>query len=188
MSGNTFGATFWSDTKRDAPMLPQVSPIQRCPNCGTFYFIKDQEYEKGDDVSFELGTLTLEECKEAQEQFATSQIPEEDANILRIQTIFAYNDKYYRSREDENEEVSENISEEDFEFFRTTVLNFIESQKDIDILFKAELMREIGQFEECISILSDIKDSNLQNIKAQILEHAEKGICGVFAFVKLKKR
>ena len=34
MSGNTFGSTRWSDAKQQAPMLPMVSYIQRCPHCG----------------------------------------------------------------------------------------------------------------------------------------------------------
>ena len=32
-SGNTIGGTVWSDTRREYPMLPEVSPIQQCPHC-----------------------------------------------------------------------------------------------------------------------------------------------------------
>ena len=32
VSGNTFGAVYWSDNKRIAPMLPQASPVQKCPH------------------------------------------------------------------------------------------------------------------------------------------------------------
>ena len=28
VSGNTFGGTVWSDTRREYPMLPEVSPLQ----------------------------------------------------------------------------------------------------------------------------------------------------------------
>ena len=30
-SGNTFGAELWSDNKRIAPMLPEISLVQKCP-------------------------------------------------------------------------------------------------------------------------------------------------------------
>lgn len=40
-SGNTFGGTHWSDTKRIYPMLPQNSDVQKCPSCGKFYFLSD---------------------------------------------------------------------------------------------------------------------------------------------------
>ena len=32
ISGNTCGAEYWSDNKRIAPMLPSVSPVQKCPD------------------------------------------------------------------------------------------------------------------------------------------------------------
>lgn len=40
-SGNTFGATLWSDTKHDYPMLKSPSSVQRCPHCGHYYFYED---------------------------------------------------------------------------------------------------------------------------------------------------
>lgn len=40
-SGNTFGATYWSDTKHDYPMLECPSSVQRCPHCGHYYFYDD---------------------------------------------------------------------------------------------------------------------------------------------------
>lgn len=40
-SGNTFGGTHWSDTKRIYPMLPQNSDVQKCPKCGKYYFLAD---------------------------------------------------------------------------------------------------------------------------------------------------
>ena len=43
MSGNTFRGTMWSDGKKDYPMLPSPSPIQRCPKCGKYYFYEDGE-------------------------------------------------------------------------------------------------------------------------------------------------
>ena len=40
-SGNTFGATLWSDTKHDYPMLKSPSSVQRCPHCGHYYYYED---------------------------------------------------------------------------------------------------------------------------------------------------
>jgi hypothetical protein len=34
MSGNTFGAIFWTDGKRDAPMLPDLPWLVKCPHFG----------------------------------------------------------------------------------------------------------------------------------------------------------
>ena len=42
-SGNTFGAVYWSDAKREAPMLPESPALVACPNCGTYLWIKSLE-------------------------------------------------------------------------------------------------------------------------------------------------
>ncbi len=41
ISGNTFCGTVWSDSKQEYPMLPSPSPVQRCPNCDSFFFYDD---------------------------------------------------------------------------------------------------------------------------------------------------
>jgi len=43
MSGNTFGATFWTDGKRDAPMLPDLPEFVKCPHCKLLLWINEQE-------------------------------------------------------------------------------------------------------------------------------------------------
>jgi hypothetical protein len=39
-SGNTFGAVYWSDAKREAPMLPESSALIACPICSTYLWIE----------------------------------------------------------------------------------------------------------------------------------------------------
>lgn len=36
MSGNTFVGELWSDGKAIYPMLPKLSTIQKCANCGRY--------------------------------------------------------------------------------------------------------------------------------------------------------
>ena len=45
VSGNTFGSELWSDNKQIAPMLPEISYVQKCPHCGK-YFIKGRQAVK----------------------------------------------------------------------------------------------------------------------------------------------
>ena len=71
ISGNTFGATIWSDNKRVAPMLPDISIIQKCPKCRKYYFRTRQEAVfSEDDYSFDRGVLTFPEMKEAFKQLS----------------------------------------------------------------------------------------------------------------------
>lgn len=37
MSGNTCGSMLWSDNKQIAPMMPEISYVQKCPHCGKYY-------------------------------------------------------------------------------------------------------------------------------------------------------
>ena len=71
VSGNTFGSELWSDNKQIAPMLPEISYVQKCPHCGK-YFIKGRQAVKyaKDGYCFEKGLLTFPETKEAFAQLA----------------------------------------------------------------------------------------------------------------------
>lgn len=40
-SGNTIGGIHWSDSKNEYPMLPRNSEVQKCPECGKYYFLSD---------------------------------------------------------------------------------------------------------------------------------------------------
>ena len=42
LSGNTFGATFWSDGSVDAPELPTQPLFETCRGCGHDYWLEDQ--------------------------------------------------------------------------------------------------------------------------------------------------
>ena len=39
-SWNTFGATYWSDTKMFGPYMERISPVQICPVCGQYYLLQ----------------------------------------------------------------------------------------------------------------------------------------------------
>jgi len=42
-SGNTIGARFWTDGKRDAPMLPDELWLVKCQQSGALVWIDEQE-------------------------------------------------------------------------------------------------------------------------------------------------
>ena len=104
MSGNTFGARYWSDLKMQAPMLPQISPVQKCPHCGKYYLHYKQKSEDGERPSFELGELSYPEWKEAYSQLQKEReksnlfkkVDERDLSIICLNIIQAYNDYYER--------------------------------------------------------------------------------------------
>ena len=98
VSGNTCGAEYWSDNKQIAPMLPEISYVQRCPHCRKYYITGRQEvrYAK-EGYSFEKGLLDYPEMKEAYAQLSEEGFlnKKEEANV-RMMLHHSYNDYYYR--------------------------------------------------------------------------------------------
>ena len=148
MSGNTFGARYWSDLKMQAPMLPQISPVQKCPHCGKYYLYYKQKSEDGERPSFELGELSYPEWKEAysplqKERENSNQlkkVDERDLSIICLNIIQAYNDYYERDCRAE-------FSSEEWYYKSKVVMDFIKNKNkpdDIHPFLIPELFREIG--------------------------------------------
>lgn len=157
VSGNTFGGTVWSDTRRHYPMLPEVSPIQKCPHCGKYYFIEQAKHRMAHDdesglSSFgELGTLNYNELKEAKAQMSHLTLTDMQRWIIGHQLFMAYNDEFRRDRGSSGS-VPTGQDKDVFESVVGELLEGIDSSPDYD-LFHAELLRETGRFDEARDIL-----------------------------------
>lgn len=176
-SGNTCGATVWSDTRRDYPMLPEVSPIQVCPHCHKFYFIEQAKHEYSKDPESEmrsfrkLGKLTYTELIRAKKQMDTISLAKMQRWILNHQIFMAYNDCFRRNPEN----VAFPPSEEDVKIYQNTIaelLDGIEKSEDYE-LFHAELLRESGRFEEAKEVLSNHKSEKDRWVVEAMLKHID---------------
>ena len=177
ISGNTFGAELWSDNKQIAPMLPEISYVQKCPHCGKYYITGRQEVKYAKDgYSFEKGLLTYPEMKEAFAQISEEGFLNEKEEInVRMMLHHAYNDYYYRTDE------KKVISEEDKTLFHENGLWLI-NNLITDSVMKAEFYREIGEIDTAKSILDSItvEDEFLKRIVTAIKERLEVNNCQVF--------
>lgn len=177
ISGNTFGAELWSDNKQIAPMLPEISYVQKCPHCGKYYITGRQEVKYAEDgFSFEKGLLTYPEMKEAFTQLSEEGFLNEKEEInVRMMLHHAYNDYYYRTEE------KKVISEEDKTLFHENGLWLI-NNLITDSVMKAEFYREIGEVDTARSILNSItvEDEFLKRIVTAIKDRLEVNNCQVF--------
>ena len=177
ISGNTFGAELWSDNKQIAPMLPEISYVQKCPHCGKYYITGRQEVKYAEDgFSFEKGLLTYPEMKEAFTQLSEEGFLNENEEInVRMMLHHAYNDYYYRTEE------KKVISEEDKTLFHENGLWLI-NNLITDSVMKAEFYREIGEIDTARSILDSItvEDEFLKRIVTAIKDRLEVNNCQVF--------
>lgn len=177
ISGNTFGAELWSDNKQIAPMLPEISYVQKCPLCGKYYITGRQEVKYAEDgFSFEKGLLTYPEMKEAFTQLSEEGFLNEKEEInVRMMLHHAYNDYYYRTEE------KKVISEEDKTLFHENGLWLI-NNLITDSVMKAEFYREIGEVDTARNILNSItvEDEFLKRIVTAIKDRLEVNNCQVF--------
>lgn len=177
LSGNTCGAEMWSDNKTIAPMLPEISYIQKCPNCGKYYITARQEvrYAK-EGFSSDQGLLSYPEMKEAFVQLSEEGFVRENEEIkVRMMLHHAYNDYYYRSDD------SKEINIEDKKLFRENAIWLIDNHITDEVL-KAEFYREIGEFEIAHNILEFVVVENefLKRIVSLIRERVQNNDCRVF--------
>lgn len=100
LSGNTFGATLWSDGKVDAPMLPDLPDVTKCRNCQNFYWvdtakiIREIDFNDRSEIWKEVEfvrNLTLDEFAEAIDMGVGDNVQRQ--RYLLLQFWWSLNDK-----------------------------------------------------------------------------------------------
>lgn len=177
-SGNTFGAEVWSDNKRIAPMLPEISYIQKCPHCGKYFITSRQEivYDRDGRTSFEQGILSYDEMKEAFAQICSEGFDDQDEEAsVRMMMFHAFNDHYHRRACDVLP------SEEDVTLFREQGLWLLDNIITDNVL-KAEFYREISEMQKAQEIIDNTSPDEdfLRNIMQQIKERVQANDSRVF--------
>jgi predicted RNA-binding Zn-ribbon protein involved in translation (DUF1610 family) len=161
-SGNTLGARYYSDRKREAPMLPTFPSFSKCPKCGELFWVRDLKPTKdvdapkyGPSESY-LDMLDLEDTV----RFLEEKNDTGDSELkVRTQLLQLYNDRV-RYRVDQRTRAENEAalwkSDADKERWRKNLERVGELTKEIapdDATFSAEIARELGRFDEAVAIL-----------------------------------
>lgn len=189
LSGNTFGARLWSDNKQDAPMLPRLSSVQKCPLCGGYFMITDTKpvySKKRGAYSEDTGDLSYEEMKEAYNSLKSEDLSQTERLELLFSMIHSYNDAFRYGRD-------ETRTEEDASLHRECLLRAIEmlkSQNQSAIPLIAEFHREAGQFDQCLAALKNYEPENEfdHRICAAIRQNAQDGSSQVIEITNLQSK
>ena len=176
-SGNTFGAQLWSDNKQIAPMLPEISYVQKCLHCKKYFIRSRQEAVYANSgFSTEQGLLSFAEMKEAFAQLSQEKFLEkkEEANV-RVMLHHAYNDYYFRNGENRM------VDAADRKLFQENALWLIEHCITDNVL-KAEFYREAGDMEKAKALIENVTGDNdfMKDLVATITEKINKGDTAVF--------
>lgn len=154
-SGNTIGARLWTDGKFWAPMLPDRPMLAKCPHCAWVFWIEKSDrvgvLRLGDTTNQYSGAKWLDKPTE-DDYYALANSgtcgPEEE-EYVRVQGFWASND----ARRFTDTTLVAQRSPAARRNLKQLYNLLPESQPDSRVL-KAEIAREIGDFDSCLSLLN----------------------------------
>ena len=156
-SCNTFGAKFYTDGSVEGPMYDNGSLLVICPGCSNYFWredvptlesIRDRDYfVDSDKQSFPRAEWLEGRHFEDMVHQAFWRTPDEE-KYIRIRAWWSSNSPY---RDGSCQEFR--LSAEQEENLRR-LLELLDADDPHGSLMKAEIFRELGQFEECLKQLA----------------------------------
>jgi len=153
-SGNMLGAKWWTDGKVAAPMLPTLPELVKCPYCQKLFWIADAK-------KLAEGRLGSDGGKWAKAESALDPVEADYLAAARAKRVSRPHQLYARKRAWwlANDPVRERPKQvlawsgarrENLEKLSA----LINEQEECEIILKAEIARELGQFETCATLLT----------------------------------
>ncbi len=216
LSGNTVGGVVWSDQYVKYPFYEVASDIQKCPYCHKYYVI-DEEIEfplSSNQVKFLNGgiensniecflILNTKEYNWNTSVYDTGELDFTDMRRAYIQLNKELNDKEKKRKLYKNYIQSFNTyffrnnnagikpTPVNWAWFVDCVSKFLPLALDSEVIFVAELQREIGLFEACIKTLKN-KELELQeqhlDLREMIIENAKNKDNSIFVWKTIDKK
>ena len=180
ISGNTFGPKLWSDGKRIAPMLPEFPSLVLCKKCNHFYWIKDaKEVEK-------VNEFVLIEADDQPEnekwkninyvefptfhQYIKALETISEERFLRMNMWWSFNDYIRIGHENKITPDMQKLNTENL----ILLLTLLNEANENDLLMKAEVLRNLGRFEESRHLLNKVESPDLIEVKEKFLAEINK--------------
>jgi hypothetical protein len=158
-SGNTFGATYWTDGKCEAPMLPDEPWLRKSPSEGVLFWM--DECEDAGEISpwEEAENPEWEDLEFAQTPSETDYVSALNAGMgaaperlryLRTRLWWAANDRLRTGAANRTEdfwtpEVVTNLRE---------LVRLLDDEDDESRLMRAEALRELADFDGASTVLA----------------------------------
>lgn len=181
-SGNTFGARFWTDGKRDAPMLPDQPWLVKCQHCGSLVWI-DEQKQVGEIDPWGLEPRDADRFADARPastptlrhyvHFLEADVSDKQKErYVRLRTWWAGNDARRESVQ------STSLDSHETENLRAFV-TLLNEAEDNDRLMKAEALRELGEFVDAENLLATEFEAELKLAVSIIRDLNQKEIATV---------
>jgi hypothetical protein len=177
LSGNTIGSKLYTDGKREAKMLPDHPALVKCPVCNGLFWVEDAvEVDFGFEAAKGKPQLMAPSEAEMLTYLASATLPKEKEIYLRFRAWWAANDAW---RCLPNPKPA--FSQEQVKNLKALSELLDESDQDQRI-YKAEIARELGNFEKCLLLLSYQFDKGYDRALKLIRSLAEEKVSAVKPF------
>jgi hypothetical protein len=153
-SGNTMGATWWTDGKMEAPMLPFMPALVKCPHCKHLLWLEDAK---------KLGQLNLWSSTNAwpkardvvkpdeQDYLAAAKVPK----LNRQRELYARQQAWWLANDPLRRKSGASVTWSGARAENLDRLFVLFNEADeCELQQKAEIARERGQFEQCLKLLT----------------------------------
>ena len=188
MSGNTFGARFWTDGKMVAPMLPDRPWLVKCPKCYHVFWINDAkklgtQYRWDKDKKW---PKTVQPALPTEEDYLNAV---RDDNLSDKKELYARRRAWWLANDTIRKNTNATVIFSQAQANNLQKLAALLDERDPNQrLMKAELFRELGQFDQCIKLLSSpFKRERHAYVAAFIRQLAEQKVQAVREIRKKEK-
>jgi hypothetical protein len=170
VSGNTIGAAYYTDGKREAPMLPDHPLLAKCPFCGTLIWVDEAEEVAS---GFEAAKGKPKVLRPSEEELLASlngpALERDKEAYVRQRAWWAGND--VRRQSPDSPTGFSTAQVRNLEAFSDMLDERDEGQR----ILKAEIARELGRFEACLRLLERPVGAELKYAADFILRLARAG-------------
>ena len=181
VSGNTIGAIYWTDGKREAKMLPDHPWLAKCPVCsGLFWVDESVEVDTGFDAAKGKQQVLAPSGMEMLEFLSGPALTQDKELYLRVRAWRSANDAWRRNPN------AKSAFSKDQEQNLKALSDMLDEKEPNQRILKAEIARELGNFDECLGLLSYHFDERYGHAVGFIRKLAEENVRGVRAFEQAK--
>jgi hypothetical protein len=174
ISGNTFGAEVWTDGLQIAPMLPCPPEVAKCNECSHLFWLKNAN-SVGELSWAEKDRAPTEWCKaeylkepmEADYYTALAGGLAQTAEQERTARVLAW----WKSNEPLREQNCTEHSWSDPDARQAnleSLLPLLNDHDESDRIMKAEVLRELGRFDEAMATLATASSPNYSPVVEQL--------------------
>ncbi len=188
LSGNTIGACHYSDGKMTAMMMPEYPYITKCEKCNELFWLEEEcevgtckAWDESDSLYIKVSYANFLSIEEYFKALETEGIIRNkgDELYLRQRIWWGYNDRVrWKGKQ-------LFINDDDRILWKSNLERFLEllNEKDINhLIMRAEMHRNLGDFEKCMSIIHSISDSDFEHVKDAFSKECNARNTEVFRF------